>query len=183
MRVIAGKFKGRKLICPPGLSVRPTSDPAKETIFNLLGGRVEGAQALDLFAGVGALGIEALSRGAREVVFVERDGKAVEYIFRNLESAGIGEEAAVLKGDVFSCVRKLSAKGRRYDLVFIDPPYGEGLVSRFLSLLERHPLLGEGASLVIQHHAKEDVGENASRLALDRRRNIGDTVITLLVAV
>ena len=117
MRVIAGRLKGRRLLCPSGRSVRPTADAAKETIFNLLADRLEGARTIDLFAGVGALGIEALSRGARSAHFVERDAGALKYLTKNLERAGVGEEAAVLRGDVFAWMRRLCARGEVFDIV------------------------------------------------------------------
>jgi len=182
MRVIAGNLKGRRLLCPSGTTVRPTADATKETIFNLLGARLPGSIALDVFAGIGALGIEALSRGARRVDFIERDGSALKYLCKNLERIGIGEEAGVLKGDAFTWIRKLHAKGRTYGVAFVDPPYGMGMVARFLSCEEAHPVLGEGGTLVVQHHAKEQVERHPSRYAIESQRTFGDTIVTLLVS-
>jgi 16S rRNA (guanine966-N2)-methyltransferase len=179
MRVIAGKFKGRKLVCPPGLAVRPTSDPVRETIFNLLAGEIEESRVVDLFAGVGALGIEALSRGARSALFVELSREAGRYLSRNLETVGAGEEARVMKGDVFQCVQRLSGRGQEYDLGFADPPYGGGFVSRLLALEKEFPLLERGGTFVLQHHVKEPAREEGPRLELYKRREFGDTLVSL----
>lgn len=178
MRVIAGKYKGRKLLCPPGVGVRPTGDRIKETLFSLLTGEIEGAAVLDLFAGVGALGIEALSRGAHSAVFVERDGLARSFLSRNLESVGAEDEAAMLGGDAFRAMRRLSDDGRRFDIVFADPPYGRNIVYRLLALQEDYPLCGAGGMFVLQHHSKEDPGE-AANLEICKRREVGDTVLSL----
>ncbi len=182
MRVIAGKFKGRGLLCPPGLSVRPTADATKETIFNLLAGRLDAADALDLFAGVGALGIEAVSRGAASIHFVERDRSALKYLVKNLERAGVKEEARITRGDVFAWIKKPRPGERLYDMAFVDPPYGRGNVARLLELEERNRLLVPGGALVIQHHSKERVDFSDSRYLFGTERALGDTVVTLLFA-
>lgn len=181
MRVIAGKFKGRRLLCPPGRVVRPTADAMKETVFNVLGERVEGVRAIDLFAGVGSLGIEALSRGARSVHFIERDPKALEYLSRNLRYAGVAEEALLLKGDAFKWIERLHDRGERYGLLLADPPYGSGMADRLLRCEEEGPLLVDGSTLVLQHHAKERIRGSSSRYIVETQRSFGDTVVTFLI--
>jgi 16S rRNA (guanine966-N2)-methyltransferase len=180
MRVIAGKFKGRRLLCPSGVRVRPTADAAKESIFNLLGDRVGGARALDVFAGVGALGIEALSRGALSVDFIERDAAALKYLAKNLESVGVADETGVLRGDALVWMKKLHAMSRVYDVAFVDPPYGRGLIGRALAGELERPLLREGAVMVVRHHAKEPVAPPGSRYGVESERRFGDTIVTLL---
>jgi len=182
MRVIAGKFKGRRLHCPPGLAVRPTGDPVKETLFNLLADEVEEARVLDLFAGVGALGIEALSRGAGSAVFIEKEAAAEKFLKRNLETLGVGEEAVVVPGDVFRRARILSDARERFDIVFADPPYARGYVSRLMALLEERPLCSAGATLVLQHQEREPPHSEAAGLKLYRTREFGDTVLSLFHA-
>lgn len=122
MRVVAGSARGRRLIAPPGTNVRPTSDRVREAIFNALGSldAVDDRVVLDLFAGTGALGIEALSRGARQVVFVEKDPAARAAIETNLQTTGLGDRARLVRGDALHFVRDGS---RRFDLVLLDPPY------------------------------------------------------------
>ena len=122
MRVIAGRYKGRRLRAPTWPGLRPTSDRLKETLFAILAPVVEGARVLDGFAGSGALGIEALSRGAAEVVFVERDRRAVMLVEDNLRHCGIGSGYVMIRGEFASVVRQLPVH-RRFDLALLDPPY------------------------------------------------------------
>jgi 16S rRNA (guanine(966)-N(2))-methyltransferase RsmD len=129
MRVIGGTRKGRKLVsfkCP---SIRPTADKVREAVFNVLERGGPFNKVLDLFAGTGAMGIEALSRGSGQAVFVERDGAAVSVIRKNLRACGFEEKARVLKRDAISSIRYLCRRGERFDLAFIDAPYGEGTLT------------------------------------------------------
>jgi 16S rRNA (guanine(966)-N(2))-methyltransferase RsmD len=183
MRVIAGKYKGRRLRCPPGLSVRPTGDSVKETLFGLLAGSVEGASVVDLFGGVGALGIEALSRGARSSLFVEVDAVALKYLAQNLEAVGAAGDSEVMKGDVFKCARRLSDGGRRFDIVFADPPYGRGYVIRLFETLQGAPLAESGGVFVLQHHRREPAGAVGAGLEMYKRREFGDTVVSMFRAI
>jgi 16S rRNA (guanine966-N2)-methyltransferase len=121
MRVIAGQWGGRRLQAPAGAATRPTSDRVREALFSILGERVAGARVLDLFAGSGALGIEALSRGAAEATFVDSSPAAVKAVRANLEA--LGAEADVRRADAHVFLRGASGAGRHYDLVFLDPPY------------------------------------------------------------
>jgi 16S rRNA (guanine966-N2)-methyltransferase len=181
MRVIAGKYKGRRLFCPRGSAVRPTGDPVRETLFNVLGGKVEGARALDLFAGVGTLGIEALSRGARSAIFLEMEKVALSYLERNLAAVGAGREARIIRGDVFGRAGGLAADRGPFELVFADPPYGVGCVPRLFEALGERPLVTAGGILVVQHHAKEPA-DAGSGLELFTRRVFGDTMVSCFSA-
>ena len=121
MRIIAGLYGGRRLVAPPGVETRPTSDRVREALFSMLASDVDGARVLDLFAGSGALGLEALSRGAAEVHFVDSAPPAVAAVRANLQA--LGAQARVERRDWRAAVRSASAAGRQYDLVFLDPPY------------------------------------------------------------
>jgi 16S rRNA (guanine966-N2)-methyltransferase len=121
LRVIAGRYGGRRLQAPPGAATRPTSDRVREALFSILGARVAGAAVLDLFAGSGALGLEALSRGAARATFVDSAPAALRALRGNLEA--IGAEAEVVRGDALRWLRAASGGGRQYSLVFLDPPY------------------------------------------------------------
>jgi 16S rRNA (guanine966-N2)-methyltransferase len=176
MRVIAGEFGGRRLQAPSGRRTRPTSDRVREALFAMLGD-VREASVLDLFAGTGGLGIEALSRGAGSATFVERDAIAVRALRANLQSLGIGPpRALVRRADALAALR--SARGRKeaYDLIFIDPPYGQAreLGPRLSGLLE--PLLGPAARVVVESDRRAPL---QLELELERERRYGDTSIKI----
>ncbi len=185
MRVIAGQWRGRRLLGPPrGAETRPTSDRVREAVFNLLGPRVEGARVLDLFAGTGALGIEALSRGARHATFVESDRGLCQTIETNLENLEAAPESfTLLKRDVRRSVKTLSGP---FDLVFVDPPYGHLLEREALASLCALDALAPGATVVVEHAAREEVTlppAAARALTAPDTRNYGDTSVTLYTAV
>lgn len=174
MRVIAGTARGVPLRAPRGAGTRPVTDRVKETLFGILGDRVPGARVLDLYAGSGALGIEALSRGAAHAAFVERGREAVASIRHNLERTGLAAQASVHAGDVMRYLRNAEA---RFDLVFLDPPYAERAI---LAPLERLvPLLAPGAGVVVKHFWRTEVPVPPG-LARWRERRFGETALTFL---
>lgn len=178
MRVIAGSRKGHKLVAPRGLDTRPTSDRVRENVFNLVG-PVDGARVLDLFAGSGALGIEALSRGAASAVFVERDPDAVRAIERNLDRLRL-TGARVVGSDVLRTIAQEAIAGGKYDLVLLDPPYG--MLNEIQSKLARHlpPLLAADGLLVFETDART---EPELPLPVRTSRKYGQTRVTLFEAV
>jgi 16S rRNA (guanine966-N2)-methyltransferase len=178
VRVVAGKWGGRTIHAPRGTSVRPTTDRVREAVFSILGDDVEGSLVLDLFAGTGAMAIESLSRGAAGAVLVESSPAALNVLKANL-AALAAENAICLPLDYREAVRRLSEKGRTFDLVFLDPPYGKGLVGQAAELLSRAGILAPGA-VVVAERASRDPGETVPaewRERVDRR--YGDTRITL----
>lgn len=178
MRVVAGKWGGRTIRAPRGLSVRPTTDRVREAVFAILGGGVEGSVVLDLFAGTGAMAIESLSRGAARAVLVESSPAALNALRANLTSLEV-ECAVCLPLDYREAVRRLSAKGMTFDLVFLDPPYGKGLVGRSAELLASAGILAPGA-VVVAERASRDPGETLPAEWSERAdRRYGDTRITL----
>ena len=180
MRVISGTSKGRKLATPKNLSLRPTSDRVKESIFNILSGRIEGRMVLDLFAGTGNLGIEALSRGAKKVTFVEKGRDALKLIRRNLARFGLEERSGVLPIDASRAIEILNQEGKTFDLIFMDPPYEKGLIERTLTKLNLHPIYHRDSILVIEHHRREFLSPAIHGWSLIRQRRMGDTVISFL---
>lgn len=178
MRVIAGSAKGHKLIAPAGDRVRPALDKVKGAIFNILYD-VTDAAVLDLYAGSGAVGIEALSRGAKEAIFVEAWEPAIEAIRRNLAHCKLAERATILHSPVSRAIGLLTRKGRTFDLVFVDPPYLKDLVGPTLLQLADSPLLAPGALVIVEHHPKEPIGA-IPRLALTDTRKYGQTLISFL---
>jgi 16S rRNA (guanine(966)-N(2))-methyltransferase RsmD len=171
-RVIAGRFGGRRIAAPPGTLTRPTSDRVREALFSILGARVAGARVLDLFAGSGALGLEALSRGAGAVTFVERAPAALRVLRANLEA--LGAEAEVVRGDAPKWLRAASAGARQYDLVFLDPPYrqAEALGAELSELLPA--VLGRDALVVAESDRRTPL--ELTIPTIDERR-YGDTLI------
>jgi 16S rRNA (guanine966-N2)-methyltransferase len=173
MRVVAGMYGGRRLAAPAGSSTRPTSDRVREALFSVLGGSVQGARVLDLYAGSGALGIEALSRGAASVVFVDRSPRAVAAIRANLEALGIDAEVRRLEA---RAALRASARGDAYDLVFLDPPYRHAAgLGRELS--EALPAVLAPGARVVSESDRRDPLELALPLVDERR--YGDTVIRI----
>ena len=152
MRVIAGKAKGRKLISPKGDAIRPTSDRLKESLFNILGPFLPEARVLDLFAGTGSLGIEALSRGANFVVFSEKNRKAVEIIMQNIQLTGFQDQSKIVPGDAF---RFLKTSQDEFDLIIADPPYIDKIGQRVLVAIAQLPWLNQNTIIVIEHHKEE----------------------------
>src|SRR3974390_710200 len=150
MRIIAGEFKGRRLAAVKG-RIRPTSDKVREAIFNILGPKVLGARVLDLYAGTGALTLEALSRGAAEAVVVEEHPAALSVLRQNLETLALHSRVRVLALPVSGALRKLAARGDRFSLIFLDPPYGQGLALKTLAALEASGLVRPEARIVAEH--------------------------------
>ena len=155
MRVIAGLYKGRNLRAVPGLDVRPTSDRLRETLFNILAGRIIGTSFLDICAGSGAVGIEALSRGARQVTFVEASRRAVRAIYDNIEHCHVESDAEVLYFDAMAALKQLSHRHRQFDIVYFDPPYRSNVYLPVLEFLGAGKnLLAPDAMVIVEHHSK-----------------------------
>lgn len=173
MRIIAGSLKGRRLEAPKWEGLRPTSDKLRETLFNILGPRVGGAHVLDGFAGTGAVGVEALSRGAARVTFVERDPRAVRLIDRNVGIADARDRHVIIRAELAAAVRRLAAE--RFDIVFLDPPYGAAELANALTAVE--PLIGTDTLLVVEHAKRDAAPEQAGALARTREVASGDSAL------
>ncbi|RMH35552.1 MAG: 16S rRNA (guanine(966)-N(2))-methyltransferase RsmD [Nitrospirae bacterium] len=180
MQIIAGSQKGRRLSPPKGGHVRPTAAKVREALFNIVGARVIGAQVLDLYAGSGAVGIEAWSRGARRVVFVEQDPAALSVLRRNLVRCGMSAETQVWPWNVWRFFHLPSlATWDPLHLVFADPPYVMKDWERLLSNISRYVPLAEDAMVIIEHHRKTVLPLAVESLEQIRRVRYGDTVLTL----
>ena len=185
MRVCSGTAKGIILKSPQGTAVRPTCEKVRQAVFSALAGRVPGSSVLDLYAGTGAMGIEALSRGAAEALFVELSPKCVRIIKENLQRTRFLEKTAVIKGDALRVVRDLGRQGQKFDLVIADPPYETGGLGSGPSLAEKtlKAVLDGGIlaphSLVILEHSGIEVGsEPTGGLRLLSKKKYGDTVVS-----
>ncbi|MBE3580737.1 MAG: 16S rRNA (guanine(966)-N(2))-methyltransferase RsmD [Thermoanaerobacteraceae bacterium] len=174
VRIISGTARGRRLKVPLGRSTRPTSERLREALFNIL--QVEGKSFLDVFAGSGAVGIEALSRGALRAAFIEKDPLALKALRDNLRLTGFDNRAQVLPLDVLQAADRLVKKRERFDFIFLDPPYGQGLGERVLPLFI--PLLAEGGWMVLEIGRKEVV-PSVRGIALRESRRYGDSLLNL----
>jgi len=179
VRIIAGDARGRVVKTEPGRELRPTLDRVKEGMFSAMGPLVPGARVLDLFAGCGNLGLEALSRGAQHVVFVEVKPGRCRLVRENLETLGYSDRAHVIQADA---VRYLGeGGGRNFDLVLADPPYGAGFVRRVVERLALGDVVGSGGMICIQHSPDELPPEQVEGLEFYRRGCYGDTVVTFFI--
>lgn len=173
MRIIAGIYKGLRIETPDWPGLRPTSDRLRETLFNVLAPRIDGARFLDAYAGTGAVGIEALSRGAAHVTFVEQDRRAQALIQANLDRCGVKDRYAIIRAGFESAVRRLDGA---FDVLFLDPPYGAAELVRALDAAA--PLVSVEALLILEH-AKRDAAPE-ERLGLKQARQLvqGDSVLS-----
>ncbi len=178
MRIISGRHRGRRLFVPKGQTIRPTADRVKEAIFNVLGNLVEGARVLDLFAGAGTLGLEALSRGASLAVFADHHRPALEAVKRNLETLGITDQQ-VIKVDLARGLGPIKDL-EPFDLIFIDPPYRQDLAAKTLEHLSRHGPAGPDTLVVIEHSSKEDPAKEQTAWTLEQHRIYGSTTVSFL---
>ena len=176
MRVIGGQFKGRNLKSPPSLQVRPTSDRLRETLFNVIAARVPESRFLDLCAGSGAVGIEAISRGAAHATFVDRSRRSCQLIEANLELCGVPEEQReIYCSEASEFLRQ--TKTDRWDVIFFDPPYQQD----YLPVLERvgsSQLLNDDGLLVVEHHHKTELPETIGKLRRTRILKQGDSSLS-----
>ena len=200
MRITGGEWAGRRLEKPKGPPVRTTLDHVRQAIFNLIGERVAGARVLDLFSGSGALGIEAFSRGAAHVTFVDRSGFCIQAIRANLESlipafagmtpslgmtssSGMTPPYAILRSDALAAIRRLAREGGSFDLILLDPPYGGRQARDSLIALGRYAILTPLGLSVVEHDRRDslppEIEGAAGRLVLHQQKRYGDTALTL----
>lgn len=180
MRIIGGESRGRRLKAPRGRSVRPTSERTREALFDMLADRIAGSRFLDLFAGVGAVGLEALSRGAQWLVLVESSERAAKVIRENMAALGRPEQVTLVRGKAAAAVRGLAAQGAKFDVVFMDPPYRErGPLERTLEEVARSDgILAPDAVVVVQTDAHAEPPPAVGILVAERSRRFGDSMLT-----
>jgi len=186
LRVISGSARGRKLLTPKDWQIRPTSDRVKESLFNILTvllGNFSGRRVLDVFAGTGNLGIEALSRGAAAAVFIDESREAVTLVKKNLELAGITARGKVVQKEALSALKWLAKSEDPFDLVFLDPPYRGGLSEKVLEYLASAELIGESSMVIAETAAKEKLPSEFGRLQEFDKRIYGDTALSFFSLV
>ncbi len=176
MRVISGRAKGRKLQSVPGDSTRPITDRVKESLFNIIGPDIQGSKFLDLFAGTGSVGIEALSRGALLALFIDLDRKAINTVQANLEHTKLGDSAQVLRGDALAILEKPAHD--QFDYIYIAPPQYKGLWVKALKSVDKHQdWLSTDAWVIVQIHPREDEELELDHLSEFDRRGYGSTLL------
>ena len=178
MRVIAGKYRSRRLRTPGFLGVRPTSDRLRETLFNILGPSVEDSLFVDLYAGTGAIGIEAISRGAREVFFVDRDPACISLVRQNLESLDIRTGIEVIAADAERGLEKLAARHLIADFIFFDPPYNDDGYVDLLEYLDASHLIAPQGIVIAEHSSDLELPERLVRLERTRLLEQGDAALS-----
>jgi 16S rRNA (guanine966-N2)-methyltransferase len=182
MRVIAGTLKGRRLVTPRGAATRPTADQVRIALMDTLMPTLPGARVLDLFAGAGAVGLEALSREAGHATFVERDARAVAALVVNVRALGVESRAQVVRGDVERELGRLVAEGRRFEIIFLDPPYTTDLAARALDALGSGELVAPDGLVIAQHFTKRPPARDYGSLRAFRDRRFGETTLTFFRA-
>lgn len=180
MRIISGQLRSRRLVFPRTRKTRPMTDRAKETIFNILGESVVQASVLDLFAGSGSLGLEALSRGASDVTFVDKGPWALRSIRENLKRLGLQKKAFLSGRGVFPALKIFEREGRKFSLVFLDPPYNKGLVKKILLRLDPSDIVTPLTQLVLHRSRQEKLPEDLEKLHLLREKQMGQSCLSFL---
>ena len=178
MRVITGEAKGRRLFSPKSTRIRPALDQVKEAVFNILFD-VTDLRVLDLFAGTGSMGIEALSRGAKHATFVDDFASAITIIRKNLKLCGFEGRADVFHAKAMTAIKRLSKQGKSFGLIFVDPPYLKNFVVPTLLALSQSDIILSSSIIIVEHHPKEPIGPIEKLKVVDSRR-YGQTLITFL---
>jgi 16S rRNA (guanine966-N2)-methyltransferase len=178
MRIISGSQKGHRISPGKKARMRPTSDKARECVFNVLREEVSGKRVLDLFAGAGGLGLEALSRGAQSVTFVDASSQSINVLKKNLETLKLKDRSTIIKIDGLKALKKLP---QSFNLIFADPPYGKGYAQQIVNSLIPSHVLEDGGIFVLEHHKKETFSCTEDKLFILKQKRFGDTVISFLL--
>jgi 16S rRNA (guanine966-N2)-methyltransferase len=179
MRIVAGLAKGRRIEAPKGMDVRPTTDRVREALFSSIAFRLENACVLDLFAGTGALGLEALSRGAASTVFVDGARRSIETIRLNIAACGFVSQSKVMERDALIAIHQLKSKGHLFDIVFLDPPYAGPMLEKALLALAKEGILAKDA-LVVAEHPTEGPPSMPNGLSITSTKRYGNTVLSFI---
>jgi 16S rRNA (guanine(966)-N(2))-methyltransferase RsmD len=177
--VVSGKCKGAALKAVPGLSTRPTTDKVKEAIFNIIGPYFDGGVCLDLFAGSGGLGIEALSRGAEKSIFVDRDGKAIQTIKENIRSCSLEEQTEVYRNDANRAIKAIIKRGIKLDYIFLDPPYKKQQLEALMKIIDEQSILNVNGIVVCEHSSDIVIPNQIGNLSRVKEETYGITTISI----
>lgn len=183
MRIISGKFKGRIIHTVPSTNTRPTSDKIKEAIFHIMGPYFDGGHALDLFAGSGALGIEAISRGMESVTFIDRSNEAIKTIKKNVQTLQIQDRSHIYRNDAMRALTILSRKNKKFDLIFLDPPYDSTNYSSILEKIKQLHITNPGCFVYIEYTPEKDIIYDENFYDLYFQRNYSKTIATMILKI
>lgn len=179
MRIIAGKYRGFTLKTIPGKLIRPTPSKVREAIFDIISFRVVDSDFLDLFAGTGAIGIEAISRGAKSVTFVERNKNVIELINTNLTNIGEKKVSTIIKNDYTYSIKFLNEQQKKYDIIFLDPPYNKDLLQKTLNEIDKSSLLKNNSIIIAQYQIHEKIQNDFSVIQSIKEKRYGKTKVTI----
>jgi 16S rRNA (guanine966-N2)-methyltransferase len=179
MRVISGTAKGRHLKAVPGMNTRPTTDKVKEALFSMIGPYFDGGAVLDLFAGTGGLGIEALSRGMDKAVFIDLEKLSLDTVKANVRATGFEERSELYRNDARRAIKILGKNQARFQLVFLDPPYRMKNIPEIMNELIKHQLLEDQATIVVEQDASAPYEDSSPLLRVKRRADYGETAIII----
>lgn len=179
MKILGGELKGRNIEMPKGTDIRPTPDKVREALFNIIRDKIKGAVVLDLFAGSGSFGIEALSRGAEIATFVDIQKRCIDSIRKNLSRLPLKKQSInIIQYDTLKSIKKLSDRKLRFDIVFLDPPYYGDWVKKCLITLDKYDILNSSSLIICEHFKKDIVPEKVERFKRIRQSRYGDTVLS-----
>lgn len=178
LRVISGKVRGLKLNAPKNEDVRPTTDRVKESLFNIINSYIMDSKVLDLFAGTGSLGIECLSRGAKECVFVDISKESISIVKSNIKKARVENESSIINSDFNDAIKKLQVQNKKFDVIFMDPPYYKDMFVKALESIDNAKLLEYEGIIIIEHDTKDTFPERIGSLEKNRSKKYGNTTLT-----
>lgn len=181
MRIITGKARGLQLTVPKTYDVRPTADRVKESVFNIIGSKIIGAEVIDLFAGTGNLGLESWSRGAKAITFIDESKESLRLVKSNIAKCRAEADCTVVKGSAPQVAERLAREGRRFDFAFCDPPYNKGWVQQIIAVLGSTPFLTEGGYLVVERSAHDELPTLPAGCELVRSSRYGETIVDFIL--
>jgi len=181
MRIIGGTAKGRRLRIGKTPEIRPTSDYLKEVVFDILQKHINDVRFLDLFAGSGNVGIEALSRGASEVIFVDRSPRSIGIIESNLQTLGLSDRATLMRIDAWTAIKRMGSRHEKFSVIFVDPPYRQGILLSTLIALSASNLLEDDGVIIVEHFHKEELPKEVPGLTRDREIRHGESKLSFFL--
>lgn len=178
MRIIAGEAKNRIIKTRKGFDTRPTLESVKESLFSIITPYIEGSVFLDLFSGSGSISLEAISRGAKRAVMIEKDGEALKYIIENIDNLGFSDRCRAYKNDAIRAIEILGRKNEKFDIIFMDPPYQDNVTKKVLKAIDKANILTEDGLIICEHHLLEDLEDNIASFRKTDERKYNKKILT-----